>query len=106
MAAYTALFGYEAALSTLENPAKLKVPTLILMDPGDELVSQRRLQYWIDRHGLRPEWRVRPLFKDPLTAASRIKHHVITSRALGKPAFDALVSTVSAALIDGVMPSS
>lgn len=103
IAAYESLFGYEAALSTLDDPTRLKIPTLVLMDPGDELVSQRRLNEWIDRNDLRPEWRMRALSKDSATAKSWIRHHIITERGLGTAAFAVLTQVIVDALIDGVL---
>ncbi|MEP7345981.1 MAG: alpha/beta fold hydrolase, partial [Gemmatimonadaceae bacterium] len=70
VAAYRSLFGYEAAMSMIEAPTRIKIPTLVLMDPGDELVSQRRISEWIERNGLRPEWRMVALTKDSATAKS------------------------------------
>ena len=103
IAAYQSLFGYEAALSALDDPKRVKIPTLVLMDPGDELVSLQRLNEWIERHGLRPEWRMRALAKDSDTATSRVRHHIITERGLGSAAFAALTKTIGDALIDGIL---
>ena len=103
IAAYDSLFGYEAAISELDQPSRLKIPTLVLMDPGDELVSQKRIVDWINRHGLKPEWQLLPLAKDSATARSSIRHHIITEHGLGKGTFAALVLVVTGALIDGVM---
>lgn len=106
IAAYESLFGYEAALSALDDPKRVKIPTLVLMAPGDELVSQRRLVEWIERNGLRPEWRMRALSKDSATAQSWVRHHIITERGLGTAAFAALTQVIADALIDGVMDAS
>lgn len=103
IAAYTSLFGYEAALSVLDEPARLRIPTLVLMDPGDELVSQRRLVEWIERNRLAPYWRIRSLTKDATTARSWIRHHIINEHGLGTAAFQDLVQVIAGALIDGRM---
>jgi esterase/lipase len=104
MAAYESLFDLEAALSALPEPRRLKIPTVVAVDPGDELVSHRRIVEWIDRNGLRPEWRVHTLAKDADTARSRIRHYVINERGLGAPAFRALTSLIADVLIEGTLP--
>jgi hypothetical protein len=103
MAAYETLFGIEAALTQLEAPHRLKIPTLVIMDPGDELVSQTRIVDWIARNGLAPEWQMVALQKDAATARRRVRHYIFDERSLGPAAFERLATLIARALIAGEM---
>jgi esterase/lipase len=54
---------------SLQSPSRLKsIPTLIIANPRDELVSLSGLRDWIHENNLEPAWRieaVRPVRRDP-----------------------------------------
>lgn len=101
--AYVALLGLEADVSVLDDAARVKFPTLVLMDSGDELVSHARLAEWIEANGLAPEWRITAIAKDRATARSRIRHDIVDEHSLGKATYEALTRRIVRALIDGAM---
>jgi hypothetical protein len=104
--AYMALLGLESDVSVLVEPDRVKIPTLVLMDPGDELVSYGRLREWIEANGLSPEWRLEAIDKDRATARSRIRHDIVDEHSLGKASYDALTRRIVRALIDGAMDAT
>lgn len=101
VAAYDALFRYEAAVSIIQHPECLRIPTLVFIDDRDELVSAPRLRRWVAQHGLAPAWRIHTLTKDRTTAGSILRHYITDQVGLGAAAFGALVERVAAALVDG-----
>lgn len=105
VAAYEALFACEAAVAALPDPAPLHRPTLVLIDPRDELVSERGVQEWITRHHLAPDWQVFPLGKGRDATVRHIRHHIVNERGMGHSAFVQMVELVGDAVVDGVMPA-
>lgn len=101
--AYVTLLGLEAGVSVLAEPERVKIPTLVLMDPGDELVSHRRLAEWIEANHLAPEWRMVPLAKDRATARTWIRHDIVDEHALGRATWERLSRRVVRALVDGAL---
>lgn len=101
VAAYDALFRYEAAVSIIQHPECLRIPTLVFIDERDELVSAARLRRWVAQHGLARDWRIHTLMKDRATAGSIVRHYITDQVGLGAAAFSALVERVGAALVDG-----
>ena len=101
--AYMALLGLEADVSVLDDAARVKFPTLVLMDSGDELVSHARLVEWIASNGLAPEWQVTAIAKDRTTARSWIRHDIVDEHSLGKSTYEALTRRIVRALIEGEM---
>lgn len=86
MAAYHAIFELQREVEHATAPARLKLPTVVLMDPRDELVSYRGLLRWIERNGLHDVWEVRAIRKDRSSARSVLHHDAIDARGLGATA--------------------
>lgn len=81
MAAYAAL--YYAATNLRRNAgSKINVPTIIFLDPEDELVSFEGTQRFIDDAHL-TNWRIYKVIKDP-TAEQRYHHLVIDDSSVGQ----------------------
>lgn len=98
VAAYEALFRYEAALAGVERPERLRLPTLVLMDARDELVSVDRLGAWIVAHDLGAHWRLERVEKDRATAGVGPRHYITDEVGLGPRRFHDLVERVATAL--------
>ena len=103
VAAYEALFRYESALDVVPHPDRLRIPTLVVIDPRDELASAPRLVDWIAAHGLESSWHVHAIEKDMTTARSRLRHYVTDEAGLGPGPFAHLVDLLTRALFDGAM---
>lgn len=101
VAAYESLFHLEGEVAVMEHPERLRIPTLVLIDPRDELVSASRISAWIERHGLGETWRVQHVAKDTTTTRSRVHHYITDGTGLGTAPFDALSARVCAALLEG-----
>lgn len=81
----TPLFWYSNALAlyttmdSIKNEARLKqIPTLIVLNPKDELVSEGGTRRWVEEHHLAPEWRIETIHPD--TPERFLKEHVILDR--------------------------
>lgn len=98
VAAYEALFRYESALAGVQQPERLRLPTLVLMDARDELVSADRLRTWIATHDLGAHWRLESVEKDRATAGYGLRHYITDEIGLGPEPFHALVDRVAKAL--------
>ena len=98
VAAYEALFRYEAALAGVERPERLRLPTLVLMDARDELVSAAGLRAWIAAHDLGAYWQLEGVEKDPATAGFGLRHYITDEVGLGPQPFRNLVERVASAL--------
>ncbi|MBC7896252.1 MAG: alpha/beta hydrolase [Cytophagaceae bacterium] len=98
VAAYEALFRYEAALAGVERPERLHLPTLVLMDARDELVSVDGLRAWIAIHDLGAHWRLESVEKDRATAGYGPRHYITDEVGMGPQPFHDLVERVAAAL--------
>ncbi len=75
---YKALFEEEAKMKVGDH-RRLNLPTLVLMDPKDELVSYKRLLKWVQRHRL-TNYTVVAL-NDDLKGRSKPFHHLILDEA-------------------------
>ena len=79
---YQVLFGEERKMQQADS-SRLNIPTLVLMDPNDELISYKRLQKWIQKYHL-TNYTVVTLDPD-LTGRSKRFHHLILDEAtMGK----------------------
>ncbi len=91
----TPLNEYGALLDTIESlrqpadPASLKeIPTWILVDEGDELVSHSGVTAWVGRNNL-GDWTL-DLIQDRITKRTTCRHLIVTKDALGDAAWDQL----------------
>lgn len=101
VAAYSALFGLETSLDVVPVPERLKLPTLVFMDPDDELVSQTRLERWIHQNGLEAWWQVRPVGGERLIPPYT-RHYITDGYGLGRERFRAMSARIVSWLIDGL----
>jgi esterase/lipase len=88
----TPVAGYNALFEAIEHlkkniTAKLNVPTLILIDTRDELVSYRRLKRII-KHGKLHRWRLHPVKKDTTGVKEKMHHLIIDESSIGKDAWN------------------
>jgi len=81
MAAYSAVFETLANFSGAVTP-KINVPTLVFIDPRDELVSAGGLADLVASHRL-DRWRILPVEKNAPGRAGRIHHLIIDQNAVG-----------------------
>ncbi|MCC6317568.1 MAG: alpha/beta hydrolase [Gemmatimonadaceae bacterium] len=98
VAAYEALFRYETALAGIDRAERLRIPTVVLMDARDELVSESRLRAWITQHDLDGAWRIESVEKDRTSAGRGLRHYITDEVGLGRDRFLQLVDRVTAAL--------
>lgn len=99
VAAFEALFHLETAVATLPNADALDIPTLVLLDEGDELASAPRLRDWITQHRLVQSWRLEPIPRVAGARGTRYWHYVTDRAALGEDGFALLVDRVAAHLL-------
>lgn len=94
VAAYEALFTMEATIDRLPYPERLQLPTTVITDPGDELVSVPRMQALVRQYGLEDHWTFEAVTKDRATAQTRLRHYITDPAGLGTAAFDRLLARV------------
>lgn len=99
VAAYLAL---RTALRTLQprrNQA-LNVPTLLLIDPWDELVSVRGIRHFIAKQRL-SRWRLQLVHKQPTRPDAGFHHLIIDAESVGPVAWQAMLTQIHAHLTSG-----
>ena len=97
VAAYLTL---RTALSNVQRhptPA-LNVPTLVLIDPQDELVSMRGIQRLIRRHNL-TQWQLHPIRKQPTRPDARFHHLIIDAECVGPVAWQGMLTQIKGHLL-------
>jgi len=102
---FTPLFWYRNTLNlyqstrTLKSRMRLaKVPTLILANPRDELVSLSGIEGWLKDNQLSSSWQIRAI--RPAPAAPNIPGHVmIDERSLGSAEWQRTLSFISLGLV-------
>jgi len=99
VAAYNALFASIDALGR-RRLAGLDIPSLVVMDPRDELVSLRGLRRLRDRHRL-SRWELHEV-RRRLARGARDYHHLVVSRERLGPDRWSDVSRRAAAWLEGV----
>ena len=63
-------------IQTVSNVSVMKnIPTLVFLNPRDELVSRRGIASWIDSNGLRQSWQ--EVVVNPTPEASDVAEHLI-----------------------------
>ena len=88
----TPVAGYNALFEGIEHfnkniALKMNVPTLILIDKQDELVSYRRLKRII-KNGRLHQWRLHPVNKSVTGAKEKMHHLIIDESSIGKDAWN------------------
>ena len=80
---YRNTIGLYSATRTLSSPTRLQsIPTLIIANPRDELVSLSGLSEWLSDNNLAPHWKieaVRPMRRDPFVP----EHLLVDQSSLG-----------------------
>lgn len=94
IAAYSAL---RTALLSLQRhaDANLNVPTLVLIDPHDELVSLRGLRRLVQRRQL-AQWRFYPVQKAQNRADLRFHHLILDADCVGPPIWQTMLAQIAA----------
>jgi pimeloyl-ACP methyl ester carboxylesterase len=85
MAAYNALFETLDHFESHIGP-RLNLPTLVVMDPGDELVSLDGIQHLAKAHDL-GQWRFHPVQKQGSLLNRTLRHIVIDEMSVGREAW-------------------
>jgi len=85
MAAYNALFETLDHFESRIGP-RLNIPTLVVMDPGDELVSFDGLKRLAEEHHLN-QWRFLPLHPKRSLLKGMLRHIVIDEASIGRRAW-------------------
>lgn len=99
VAAYLTL---RKALSNVQRhpqPA-LNVPTLVLIDPRDELVSMWGIQRLIRRHNL-TQWRLQPIHKKPTRPDAKFHHLIIDAECVGPVEWQMMLTQIKGQLLGG-----
>ena len=96
IAAYRAL---HTALQSLQRhgDGKLNVPTLVLIDPQDELVSLRGLRRWVQRLYL-SQWHFYLVKKEAQRADLRFHHLMIDADCVGPTPWQTMLAQIAAHL--------
>jgi pimeloyl-ACP methyl ester carboxylesterase len=102
----TPMAGYNALFETLDHfesyiGPKINIPTLVIMDPGDELVSFDGLKRLAEEHRL-DRWRFYPVRNHRSVLEGMLRHIVIDEASLGQE----LWTEVKTALIAHLLESS
>jgi pimeloyl-ACP methyl ester carboxylesterase len=99
MAAYNALF---ETLDRFESHigSKLNIPTLVIMDPGDELVSFGGIKNLAEKHHL-DQWRFHPVQNKGSLLKRTLRHIVIDEMSAGRKAWAEIRIAMAAHLRQG-----
>ena len=96
-AAYAVLFETLARFEQSIGP-KINIPTLVFIDPKDELVSYERLRKIIRQHRL-DRWRIHHVSKDKSSAATKIHHLIVDPASVGQSTWDRMVKAMQSHLL-------
>ena len=77
---------------------KINIPTLVFIDPRDELVSYLGLRAMIKQHKL-DRWRVVRIDKDETTAATGIHHLIIDPASVGQSTWNRMAQAMKSHLL-------
>ena len=94
VAAYDALFAYIKALDESKEHKNLNIPTLVLMDPRDELISLSGIKSLIKERNL-DQWQIGLLKKDPKPKKNCFNHLILGPDSMGKKGWQNLVKQIS-----------
>jgi pimeloyl-ACP methyl ester carboxylesterase len=99
----TPMAGYNALFETLDHfevhaGSKLNIPTLVIMDPGDELVSFDGLKGLVEDHHL-DRWRFFPVRNHRSILKGMLRHIVIDEASVGQAAWTEIATALTAHLL-------
>ncbi len=95
--AYAVVFETLARFEKSIGP-KINIPTLVFIDPKDELISYKGLRKLIQTHQL-DRWRIQHVSKDKDTAATRINHLIIDPASVGQSTWKRMVKAMQSHLL-------
>lgn len=76
-----------------DAPGLKSVPTLLVLNPDDELVSEDGTRRWVSENHLAPEWRIALIYPD--TSERYLKEHLIVdSQSLGVSGWEYLKAVI------------
>lgn len=93
MAAYSALRTALVSLQRHANAATLNVPTLVLIDSQDELVSLRQMQRWVQRLHL-TQWRFSLVTKTGHHPELRFHHLLLDADCVGPAMWQTMLAQI------------
>lgn len=76
----------------------LNIPTLVFIDPKDELVSARGIRRFIAKHDL-THWRLCPVRKQPTRPDARFHHLIIDAESVGPTVWQEMLAEMEAHLL-------
>jgi pimeloyl-ACP methyl ester carboxylesterase len=97
MAAYNVLFETLGHFESHASP-KINIPTLVVMDPGDELVSLRGIKRLAEAHHL-GQWQFHPVRSGRSLLKGMLRHIVIDEAAVGGQAWAEITKGMIAHLL-------
>lgn len=97
VAAYQALFTALRHVHQQANAA-LNCPTLLLIDPADELVSLTGLRRFIHQHGL-DQWQLRPVHKARGYRGPTVHHLIIDPESVGAATWQQMIEQIAQHLL-------
>ena len=100
----TPIAGYNALFETLDHfeshiGPRLNIPTLVIMDPGDELVSYDGLKRLAEEHHL-GRWRFFPVRNHRSVLKGMLRHIVIDEASLGQEVWTEVKTALVAHLLE------
>lgn len=100
----TSIAGYNALFETLDHfeshiGPRLNIPTLVIMDPGDELVSYDGLKRLVEGHHL-DQWRFCPVRNHRPVLKGMLRHIVIDEASVGQADWAKIKTALTAHLLE------
>ena len=99
MAAYNALFDMYQHLEDHLDP-KINIPTVVFIDPQDELISFSGLQNMVRDQNL-DQWEIHPVKKDQTATQVKMHHLIIDEASVGKKTWQEIVDVTIAHFAGG-----
>lgn len=99
----TPIAAYQALRTALRNLQRqhhpnFNVPTLILIDPQDELVSARGIRRFIEKNEL-SRWRLHPIRKYPTRPDATFHHLIIDAESVGPATWQTMLTQIEEHLL-------
>jgi esterase/lipase len=91
--AYNAMFKSQHIVWDQDASPRLIIPTLVFIDPNDELVSESGLQDWVQQKGLQTQWNFVEMKKTE-GATIGLHHLMLDEACLGTEGFSILLGKI------------